>query len=56
VLFSPRAAYAAPLIPLSQNRPAERDRVKANHDLDVNGLALRALAERLGGVRGASTR
>jgi uncharacterized membrane protein len=41
---------------LSQNRTAERDCVKANHDFDVNVLALRALAERLPDVRGASTR
>lgn len=48
LLFSTQAAYAAPLILLSQNRTAERDRVKAEHDFDVNVLALRALAELLG--------
>lgn len=47
LLFSTQAAYAAPLILLSQNRTAERDRVKAEHDFDVNVLALRALTELL---------
>lgn len=51
LLFSTQAAYAAPLILLSQNRTAERDRIKAEHDFDVNVLALRALAELLGDVR-----
>jgi len=44
LLFSTQAAYAAPLILLSQNRTAERDRVKAEHDFDVNVLALRVAA------------
>jgi uncharacterized membrane protein len=56
LLFSTQAAYAAPLILLSQNRTAERDRVKAEHDFDVNVLALRALAELLGDVRDDSAR
>jgi uncharacterized membrane protein len=47
LLFSTQAAYAAPLILLSQNRTSERDRVKAEHDFDVNVLALRALSELL---------
>lgn len=50
LLFSTQAAYAAPLILLSQNRTSERDRVKAEHDFDVNVLALRTLAELLGDV------
>ncbi len=50
LLFSTQAAYAAPLILLSQNRTTERDRVKAEHDFDVNVLALRTLAELLGDV------
>jgi uncharacterized membrane protein len=50
LLFSTQAAYAAPLILLSQNRTAERDRVKAEHDFEVNVLSLRALAELLGDV------
>ena len=53
LLFSTQAAYAAPLILLSQNRTAERDRIKAEHDFDVNVLALRALAELLGDVHDA---
>jgi uncharacterized membrane protein len=56
LLFSTQAAYAAPLILLSQNRTAERDRVKAEHDFDVNVLALRALAELLGDVRDDAAR
>jgi uncharacterized membrane protein len=51
LLFSTQAACAAPLILLSQNRTAERDRVKAEHDFDVNVLVLRALAELLGDVQ-----
>jgi uncharacterized membrane protein len=51
LLFSTQAAYAAPLILLSQNRTAERDRVKAEHDFEVNVLSLRALAELLGDGR-----
>jgi len=50
LLFFTQAAYAAPLILLSQNRTSERDRVKAEHDFDVNVLALRTLAELLGDV------
>jgi len=54
LLFSTQAAYAAPLILLSQNRTAERDRVKAEHDFEVNVLALRALAELLGDAHDAT--
>lgn len=50
LLFSTQAAYAAPLILLSQNRTAERDRIKAEHDFAVNELALRTLAALLGDV------
>lgn len=53
LVFSTQAAYAAPLILLSQNRTAERDRIKAEHDFDVNILALRTLAELLGDVHDA---
>jgi uncharacterized membrane protein len=56
LLFSTQAAYAAPLILLSQNRTAERDRVKAEHDFDVNVLALRALTELLQDVHDAPQR
>jgi uncharacterized membrane protein len=34
--FSTQAAYAAPLILLSQNRTAEHDRVEAEHDYATN--------------------
>ena len=43
LLFSTQAAYAAPLILLSQNRQTDTDRVKAEHDYQVNQLALRYL-------------
>ncbi len=43
LLFSTQAAYAAPLLLLSQNRQAERDRIKAEHDYRVNQLALQFL-------------
>ena len=38
--FSAQATYAAPLILLSQNRGAERDRLKAEHDYTVNETSL----------------
>jgi uncharacterized membrane protein len=56
LLFSTQAAYAAPLILLSQNRTAERDRVKAEHDFAVNVLALRALADLVLGSSDPSVR
>lgn len=43
LLFSTQAAYAAPLLLLSANRQAERDRIKAEHDYGVNQLALQFL-------------
>jgi uncharacterized membrane protein len=43
LLFSTQAAYAAPLILLSQNRQADTDPVKAEHDYRVNQLALQYL-------------
>ncbi|MDY7086959.1 MAG: DUF1003 domain-containing protein [Actinomycetota bacterium] len=43
LMFSTQAAYAAPLILLSQNRQADTDRVKAEHDYQVNQLALQYL-------------
>jgi len=36
LMFSVQAAYAAPIIMMSQNRQAERDRVQAQHDRDTN--------------------
>jgi uncharacterized membrane protein len=38
--FSAQATYAAPLILLSQNRAAEHDRLKAEHDYQTNEAAL----------------
>ncbi|HEY9413258.1 MAG TPA: DUF1003 domain-containing protein [Pseudonocardia sp.] len=43
LLFSTQAAYAAPLILLSQNRQANTDRITAEHDYRVNQLALQHL-------------
>lgn len=43
LLFSTQAAYAAPLLLLSQNRQAERDRIKAEHDYQVNQISLQFL-------------
>jgi uncharacterized membrane protein len=34
--MSAEAAYASPLILMSQNRQAERDREQAQHDYDTN--------------------
>jgi len=36
LLFSTQAAYAAPIIMMSQNRQNERDRVQANADYQTN--------------------
>ena len=36
LMFSVQAAYAAPIIMMSQNRQAERDRYQANADFDTN--------------------
>ena len=44
LVFSTQAAYAAPLILLSQNRQADTDRITAEHDYKVNRLALAYLA------------
>lgn len=43
LVFSTQAAYAAPLILLSQNRQAGTDRIGAEHDYRVNQLALQYL-------------
>ncbi|MDB5195587.1 MAG: hypothetical protein JWO84_771 [Parcubacteria group bacterium] len=39
LLFSTQAAYAAPIIMMSQNRSAERDRVQAFADYETNAKA-----------------
>lgn len=36
LMFSVQAAYAAPVIMMSQNRAAERDRFQANADYETN--------------------
>jgi uncharacterized membrane protein len=36
LLFSTQAAYAAPIIMMSQNRQSERDRIQAQADYDTN--------------------
>jgi uncharacterized membrane protein len=36
LIFSTQAAYAAPIIMMSQNRQAERDRVQAQEDYQTN--------------------
>lgn len=41
--FSTQAAYAAPLILLSQNRQSEHDRIAAEHDYETNQKALALL-------------
>ncbi len=39
VIFSAQAAYAAPVIMMSQNRQSERDRVQATADYETNIMA-----------------
>lgn len=36
LIFSTQAAYAAPIIMMSQNRQADRDRVQAKNDYETN--------------------
>ena len=36
LIFSTQAAYAAPIIMMSQNRQNQRDRIQAQHDYDTN--------------------
>ena len=43
LMFSTQAAYAAPLILLAQNRQADVDRARSEHDYEVNEEALRVL-------------
>jgi uncharacterized membrane protein len=43
LVFSTQAAYAPPLILLSQNRQADTDRIKADRDYRVNQTALQYL-------------
>ncbi len=45
LLFSTQAAYAAPIIMMSQNRAAERDRTQANADYQTNIAAKEEIEE-----------
>ena len=36
LIFSTQAAYAAPIIMMSQNRQNKRDRIQAQHDYQIN--------------------
>ena len=45
LLFSTQAAYAAPIIMMSQNRAADRDRVQAQNDYDTNIRAKEEIEE-----------
>ena len=36
LIFSTQAAYAAPIIMMSQNRQSERDRIQAQNDYQTN--------------------
>ena len=45
LFMSAEAAFATPLILMSQNRSAERDREHAQHDYDVNVEAKREIEE-----------
>ncbi|HSD09027.1 DUF1003 domain-containing protein [Flavobacterium sp.] len=50
LVFSTQAAYAAPIIMMSQNRQSERDRIQAQSDYQTNKeakLEIEALALRL---------
>jgi uncharacterized membrane protein len=53
LLFSTQAAYAAPIIMMSQNRAAERDRAQAAADYETNLAAkeeIEALMKRLDAI------
>ena len=53
LLFSTQAAYAAPIIMMSQNRHAERDRFQANEDYETNvkaKLEIEALQKHLSAI------
>lgn len=43
LVFSTQAAYAAPIIMMSQNRAAERDRIQAQHDYETNERAAKGV-------------
>ena len=45
LLFSAQAAYAAPIIMMSQNRQSERDRVQAQADYETNVKAKKEIED-----------
>ncbi len=45
LIFSTQAAYAAPIIMMSQNRQSSRDRIQAQHDYETNLEAKREIEE-----------
>lgn len=45
LLFSTQAAYAAPIIMMSQNRQSERDRIQARNDYETNIKAKKEIEE-----------
>lgn len=45
LMFSVQAAYSAPIIMMSQNRQAERDRYQANADYRTNVMAEREIED-----------
>ena len=53
LLFSTQAAYAAPIIKMSQNRQNERDRIQAQADYQTNidaKLEIEALTQKLNSI------
>jgi uncharacterized membrane protein len=59
LMFSVQAAYAAPILMMSQNRQAERDRYQAQADYDTNEKAeceVEDLQARLGSIEEALER
>jgi uncharacterized membrane protein len=53
LLFSTQAAYAAPIIMMSQNRQSERDRIQAQADYQTNieaKLEIEALTKKLNSI------
>jgi uncharacterized membrane protein len=45
LIFSTQAAYAAPIIMMSQNRQSARDRIQAQNDYETNLEAKREIEE-----------
>ena len=53
LLFSTQAAYAAPIIMMSQNRQSKKDRIHADADYETNveaKLEIEAITEKLGKI------